>query len=121
MDIGVFARLHYVLLGDVLEAAKTQENVFADSALVESWLLRDQRNHFAVVLDVELGYVAAVDEDLAREGVVKALEEADGGGFSTPGWADECDILSLVLVSGVFVLREGGGGTNRLYREVEAA
>jgi len=58
------------------------DNVIADGALVECWLLGDEGEGGAVLMYVQGGKWGAIDEDLAGGDVIEAFQERDNCSFS---------------------------------------
>ena len=101
-DVGVTTRGFDLFLGYfICRLDRTEENVKANSSRVKCRLLRDQSNLLAVVLDVQLGDLLAIELlscwlviigarngkathiDFASERIVEALDKLNDSGFST--------------------------------------
>lgn len=64
-------------------------DVLADGAVEEEYVLADEADCASQGGVAEIGEGEAVEGDLAREGIVEPEEEADDGGFSGAGGADD--------------------------------
>lgn len=72
-SLGVFASLNNLVVRHLLcRNIGSERDVEPDRACIQRRLLADERHVRAVRVDVQFGYVATVDFDLARERITKS-------------------------------------------------